>query len=36
LTHKVVEQNMNQAIAQIQALTAVTTEVMRIRLETLG
>ncbi|MDQ4147423.1 MAG: homoserine dehydrogenase, partial [Pseudomonadota bacterium] len=36
LTHKVVEQNMNQAIAQIQALTAVTTEVIRIRLETLG
>jgi homoserine dehydrogenase len=35
LTHKVVEQNMNQAIAQIESLGAVTTEVKRIRLETL-
>ncbi|MDQ3731859.1 MAG: ACT domain-containing protein, partial [Pseudomonadota bacterium] len=35
LTHKVVEQNMNQAVAQIEALTAVTASVMRIRLETL-
>jgi hypothetical protein len=30
-----VEQNMNQAIAQIESLGAVTTEVKRIRLETL-
>lgn len=35
LTHKVVEQNMSQAIAQIEALTAVTAGVMRIRVETL-
>ncbi len=35
LTHKVVEQNMNQAVAQIEALTAVTASVTRIRLETL-
>jgi homoserine dehydrogenase len=35
LTHKVVEQNMNQAIAQIERLPAVTTKVTRIRLETL-
>jgi homoserine dehydrogenase len=35
LTHKVVEQNMNQAIVQIESLAAVTTEVTRIRLEPL-
>jgi homoserine dehydrogenase len=35
LTHKIVEQNMNQAIAQIESLGAVTTEVTRIRVETL-
>ncbi len=35
LTHKVVEQNMIQAIARIERLPAVRTKVARIRLETL-
>jgi homoserine dehydrogenase len=35
LTHRVLEQNMSQAIAQIEALEAITTKVTRIRLETL-
>jgi homoserine dehydrogenase len=35
LTHKVVEQNMNQAITQIEALSAISTRVTRIRVETL-
>lgn len=35
LTHEVVEQNMNKAIAEIEKLEAVTNKIMRIRLETL-
>lgn len=35
LTYKVLEQNMNQAIAQIERLPAVTQDVIRIRLESL-
>jgi homoserine dehydrogenase len=35
LTHKVLEHNMNQAIAHIEALPSITTEVVRIRMETL-
>ncbi|MGH8503446.1 MAG: homoserine dehydrogenase [Gammaproteobacteria bacterium] len=35
LTYKVLEQNMNQAIAQIERLPAVTQDVVRIRLESL-
>ena len=36
LTHKVQEQNMNQAIAAIEALTSIDGAVTRIRMETLG
>ncbi len=36
LTHEVNEQNMNQAIVEIERLEAVTGKVMRIRLETLS
>jgi homoserine dehydrogenase len=35
LTHKVLERYMNQAIAQIEALEAISSQVNRIRLETL-
>jgi homoserine dehydrogenase len=35
LTHEVVEQNMNKAIAEIEKLEAVTDKIMRIRLEAL-
>ena len=35
LTHKVLERYMNQAIAQIEALKAISARVTRIRLETL-
>ena len=35
ITYKVVEQNMNQAITQIERLSAVTQDVIRIRLESL-
>jgi homoserine dehydrogenase len=35
LTHKVLERYMNQAIAQIEALEAISSRVKRIRLETL-
>ena len=33
LTHKVIEQNMNQAILEVEKLEAVTHKIMRIRLE---
>ena len=36
LTHEVIEQNMNQAIAEIETLEAVTNKIMRIRLESLS
>jgi len=36
LTHEVSEQNMNQAISEIEKLEAVTSKIMRIRLETLS
>ncbi|MEJ2115133.1 MAG: ACT domain-containing protein, partial [Gammaproteobacteria bacterium] len=36
LTHEVSEQNMNQAIAEVENLEAVTSKIMRIRLETLS
>lgn len=36
LTHEVSEQNMNQAISEIEYLEAVTSKIMRIRLETLS
>ncbi len=36
LTHEVNEQNMNQAIDEIEKLEAVTNKIMRIRLETLS
>ena len=36
LTHEVIERNMNQAIAQIEALTSVSGPVTRIRLEHLS
>lgn len=36
LTHEVNEQNMNQAIAEIEKLEVVTSKIMRIRLETLS
>lgn len=36
LTHQVNEQNMNHAISELEKLTAVTDEIMRIRLETLA
>ncbi len=36
LTHEVSEQNMNQAISEIENLEAVTSKIMRIRLETLS
>lgn len=36
LTHDVIEQNMNQAIDEIEQLDSVTSKVMRIRLETLS
>ena len=36
LTHEVNEQNMNQAITEIEKLEAVTDKIMRIRLETLS
>lgn len=36
LTHEVIEQNMNQAIAEIEKLEVVTSKIMRIRLETLS
>ena len=36
LTHRVSEQNMNDAIARIGALDAITSDITRIRLETLG
>jgi homoserine dehydrogenase len=35
LTHRVVEQNMNAAIQQIESLPAISAQVMRIRLESL-
>ncbi|MGI8740063.1 MAG: homoserine dehydrogenase [Gammaproteobacteria bacterium] len=35
ITYKVLEQNMNQAIARIERLSAVTQDVIRIRLESL-
>ena len=36
LTHETIEQNMNQAIYEIENLQAVTDKIMRIRLETLS
>ena len=36
LTHEVNEQNMNQAISEIEQLEVVTSKIMRIRLETLS
>ena len=36
LTHEVSEQNMNQAISEVEKLEAVTDKIMRIRLETLS
>jgi homoserine dehydrogenase len=36
LTHITVEKNMNQAIASIEALDAITGNVMRIRMEELS
>ena len=36
LTHEILERNMNAAIAKIEALDAVTADVVRIRVETLG
>ncbi len=36
LTHEVMEQNMNQAISEVEKLEAVTHKIMRIRLETLS
>ncbi len=36
LTHKVAEKNMNDAIQRIEALQAITAEVVRIRVESLG
>ena len=36
LTHRVVEKNMNQAIADIEALTSIAGKVTRIRMETLN
>ncbi len=36
LTHEVNEQNMNQAISEVERLEAVTDKIMRIRLETLS
>ena len=36
LTHITVEKNMNQAIAAIEALDAITGNVMRIRMEELS
>ncbi|MEM7402345.1 MAG: homoserine dehydrogenase [Pseudomonadota bacterium] len=36
LTHEVNEQNMNQAISEVESLEAVTDKIMRIRLETLS
>lgn len=36
LTHEVIEQNMNQAIEEIEKLEVVTSKIMRIRLETLS
>lgn len=36
LTHEVIEQNMNKAIAEIEKLEAVTKKIMRIRLEMLS
>ena len=36
LTHEVNEQNMNQAISEVEKLEAVTDKIMRIRLETLS
>lgn len=35
LTHKIPEQNMNDAISRIEALKAITAEVVRIRMESL-
>jgi homoserine dehydrogenase len=36
LTHRVIEKNMNEAIARIEALSAINARIMRIRLEHLN
>jgi homoserine dehydrogenase len=36
LTHRVLEENMNEAIQKIEALSTITGNVMRIRMEHLS
>ena len=36
LTHRVIEKNMNEAIARIEALSSINAKIMRIRLEHLN